>query len=140
MTKHYEATLVRGETYSIREYTFEKGKPQIIPASLKAKLEKNAIERVTIKVSEYEKEGLVRPKFKFKEAEASAVTKAERFADLASVADDTGDVDFDEEEQDEGHSDTADSEVDDAEEAETTDEEEDAPKPTKPSKRSGRNK
>lgn len=69
------ATLVRGETYVLRDQTFKRGWPQPVTAEVRAYLQKHALEQVTrIGVGpDGENETRVLQKFEFKttgEAEA----------------------------------------------------------------------
>ena len=70
----YQAQLIRGKNYTLmvhggdprkpEEMSFKKGETRIVPESVKALLEEQAVDHVTIKSSEGTEEE-VRPKFKF---------------------------------------------------------------------------
>ena len=97
MSKSYEATLVRGETYYLGERRFDKGKPQIVTLVEKKKLEDRAVDRFT-SISGDQKEITEKPKFKFKEVEEKAKPKADKAAELAAMQGDGG-VGFEEDEE-----------------------------------------
>lgn len=98
MSKMYEATLVRGETYYLGSKRFERGKPVLVTQEEKAKLNRNAIDRVTVQESGGTS-GEDRQKFVFKEVAVKAAEKGDKLADLDAMQGDGG-VSFDEDETD----------------------------------------
>jgi len=94
MSKMYEATLVRGETYYLGSKRFERGKPVLVTLEEKAKLNRNAIDRVTVQESGGTS-GEDRQKFVFKEVAVKAADKSDKLADLDAMQGDGG-VSFDE--------------------------------------------
>lgn len=150
MSKLYEATLVRGQTYYLGNKRFERGRPETVTAEEKAKLEANGVDRATV-IAGDEKSVSILPKFKFKALakDAKLDNKSERLAGLAALADAKGDVDFEDdedaleegdesaEEYDEGSEDSGDFLSEDDEEA---DPEPPAPKKAAAKKPAARNR
>lgn len=109
MSKMYEATLVRGETYYLGSKRFERGKAVLVTPEEKAKLQRNAVDRVTVQESGGTS-GEDRQKFTFKEVAAKAPVKGDKLADLEAMQGDGG-VSFDEDDADgEEEGDTGDEE------------------------------
>lgn len=61
----YEATLIRGKTYTLRGVRFERDKPVKVSEKVKAYLEENAYEEITNGLSGEDEETERKPKFKF---------------------------------------------------------------------------
>jgi len=134
--REYWATLVRGDTYTLRGVQYERGKKKRISAAIKAKLEASAIDRSTITHSDQSTEPLVLQKFKFEAIEGGTATVAvkSKADELAEMQGDGG-VEF-EEGGDEGDTDTSGLDEGTAAEGDDTDE---TPPPAPRRSRASRN-
>jgi hypothetical protein len=129
---HYQATLVRGSTYYLGpENRFEHGKPRIVTAAEKRKLETNAVENRTIMSGDLKEVDQI-CKFKFVPVAAPATPKVSKAAELAAMQNDGG-VDFEEETDEDDLDEDADEGEDDGEGDDLGDETP-APQPEKPAK------
>lgn len=91
--QRYNATLVRGQTYTINGIVFTQGKPVEIDTELKQKLEKSAIDRATLTRGDGEKEVIEQQKFKFVPIAGSGKPKVNKADELLAMQGDGG-VDF----------------------------------------------
>lgn len=102
---HYKATLVRGSTYYLGpENRFERGKPRIVTANEKRKLETNAVETRTILSGEMREVDQI-CKFRFEPVSSQEAPKTSKVDELAAMQNDGGvefDEDTDETDEDEG--------------------------------------